>query len=83
MNTTATIREMKRGDEVYATLVCNGRTLANVRATEFGSLDEIVGYIYATTRVLGGLARLTVRNRTQGWSVIVPLSRQARRPLVA
>lgn len=83
MNATMMNREMNLGDEVFATLECNGRILANVRATQFSSVDEVVGYIYATAGAFSGLGRLTVRNRTQGWCQMVPVARMARRPLVA
>lgn len=71
------------GDQILATLTCNGKVLARISQSNFSSLSQIVRFI---TRLAGrfmGMARLTVRNKTQGWSRDIALASQMRMPTLA
>lgn len=70
-----TANQIMQGDVVSATLETQGRQLACVQAGHFSNMQEIIAH---ATRVAGtwrGIARLLVRNRTQGWVVSMPLAR--------
>lgn len=71
---TLTPNQLNATDQIVALLENNGQILASVNKSEFTSMDEIVGLIYALAGKFMGLARLTVRNKTQGWSTVMPLA---------
>ncbi|MBR4829727.1 MAG: hypothetical protein IKZ92_08000 [Muribaculaceae bacterium] len=55
------------GDDIRATLDCNGRCLAKVSGMAFTSLDEVKRTLLDLAGRYTGMALLTVRNCTQGW----------------
>jgi len=59
---------MSAGDQIVASLESNGQVLARVNQCNLNSMDEVVGLMYALAGRFMGLARLTVRNVTQGWT---------------
>ena len=61
-------------DQIVAQLESNGRVLASVKTNNIGSIDEIIVMIKALAGKFMGLARLTIRNQTQGWSQVVSLA---------
>ena len=71
MNNTAT--SLSTSDQIIATLQVGGKTMASVCKTNFASIDDIVRFICAMTGRFMGLARLNIRNKTQGWSVNLAL----------
>ena len=65
-------------DKIIASLESNGQVLASVCKRDFSSIDEIVGFISALAGKFMGLARLTIRNQTQGWSTQMSLASSQR-----
>ena len=69
-------------DQIVAQLESNGHVLASVNTSNIGSIDEIIVMIKALAGKFMGLARLTVRNKTQGWSQVISLaSRRCAAPI--
>lgn len=67
-------------DVVFATLEAGGRVIASVCTRNFSSIDDVVKAMRTAAGSFIGLARLTIRNKTQGWNVQMSLA-MARRPL--
>ena len=63
-----------QSDVVSASFVCNGRELATLNSTGIDSLEQVVLHLSKQVGRFMGLARVTVRNKTQGWSTMVPLA---------
>ncbi len=72
MNITST--SLSTSDMIYATLEVGGRTLASVSKSNFTTTDDIVRFICAIAGRFMGLARLNIRNKTQGWSMNMALA---------
>ena len=70
------------GDRICASLECNGRRLASVNGTNFGSLAEVKAALLEMAGRYVGMAVLTVRNCTQGWRDVAALATM-RRPVMA
>ena len=67
-------------DQIFATLEVGGKTMASVSKTNFASIDDIVRFICAMAGRFMGLARLNIRNKTQGWTVNLALASRQRTP---
>ena len=72
-------RSMTLTDVVLATFECNGRQLATLNSAGFVSLDQVVRHLSGQVGRFAGLARVTVRNKSQGWMTCVPLACSTRR----
>jgi len=81
MNTTYTQHKMENGDQIFATLVCNGTTIVNVMQNNFASMEDVMRYVMTKAGIFGGLARVKVRNASQGWSTDMMVSSPHRRML--
>lgn len=68
MNTFNTQHKMQNGDQIFASLVCNGTTIVNIKESNFACLDEVMRYVITKAGVFAGLGRVKVRNASQGWS---------------
>ncbi len=55
-------------DHVIASIEVNGRILASVSKSNFSSLQEVAKFLIAMAGKYIGLAKLTIRNKTQGWT---------------
>ena len=66
--------QVSASDKIVAQLECNGQVLAHVSNCNFHNVDEVVGMIQAVAGKFLGLARLTIRNQTQGWSKVMMLA---------
>ncbi len=66
------------GDRICATLECNGRRLASVNGSEFGSMESVKRALLEASGRYSGMAVLTVRNCTQGWRDISALATMRR-----
>ncbi len=67
-------------DLIFATLEVGGKTVASVSKTNFGSIDDIVRFIGSMAGRFMGLARLNIRNKTQGWTMNLALASRQRTP---
>ena len=74
MNITAT--SLSTSDQIFATLQVGGKTMASVCKTNFASIDDIIRFIYSIAGKFMGLARLNIRNKTQGWTINMALASQ-------
>lgn len=68
------------GDNICASLECNGRRLASVNGTSFSSLDAVKRALLDLAGHYTGMAVITVRNCTQGWRDVTALATM-RRPV--
>ncbi|MDO4511262.1 MAG: hypothetical protein Q4B68_05525 [Bacteroidales bacterium] len=68
------IRSISRTDVIMANLSWNGQTLANVSKSDFTSIDDVVKLISTMAGKCFGIAKLCIRNKTQGWAVNMAIS---------
>ena len=68
--------EIRNSDLVFATLEANGQIIARLSAMNFGSVGEVVRAIYRMAGKFAGMARVCIRNKSQGWSKVLMLSRR-------
>ncbi len=68
--------EIKNSDLVFATLEANGQIIARLSAMNFGSVGDVVKAIYQLAGKFVGMARVSIRNKSQGWSKVLMLSRR-------
>ncbi len=68
--------EIKNSDLVFATLEANGQIIARLSAMNFGSVGDVVKAIYKLAGKFVGMARVSIRNKSQGWSKVLMLSRR-------
>ena len=78
MSTTANTFQLS--DNILGQIACNGQVLASVSGTNFLSVDDVVSLLLAQAGRFMGLAQVVVRNKTQGWSTVIALATQRRRP---
>lgn len=71
------------GDQIIATLECNGRRLASVNGNHFVSLEAVKRALINLAGHYAGLAILTVRNCTCGWREVSALATMRRSSIVA
>ncbi len=68
--------EIRNSDLVFATLEANGQIIARLSAMNFGSVGDVVKAIYKLAGKFVGMARVSIRNKSQGWSKVLMLSRR-------
>lgn len=66
-------QEIRYTDRVYARLTLAGHVVAEVTRERIGNFSSLIAILRALVPSCRGLARLTVRNLTRGWSVERPL----------
>jgi len=76
------------GDNICATIECNGRRLASINGSNFASLEAVKRALLDLAGRYAGMAILTVRNCTQGWRDVTAIATMRRpvavpRPAVA
>lgn len=67
------VHPMSWGDRVFVRLTQGSRILAEYLNTRVSDMTEVLGDVRRRVRGHKGLARLQVRNATEGWSVDRPL----------
>lgn len=60
-------------DDIFITLVQNGKNILNIYHNNFSDIAEIVKMVYSYAKECTGIALLSVRNKSQGWCFNVPL----------
>ena len=65
---TTTINQISTGDQIIASLQIGGVTLASVARSGFACTDEVVSTLRKLAGGIAGLAKLNIRNKTQGWN---------------
>lgn len=75
-------RALAASDMIYATLEAGGNVLAKLCKANFSSIDEVVRQLTALAGRYFGLARLRIRNMTQGWNINLSVASR-RKPAAA
>ena len=70
----ATTHKISSTDLIMANLSWNGRTMASIAKSNFTSIDDVVRLITTMAGKCVGLAKLTIRNKTQGWAINMGIS---------
>lgn len=70
-NTSTTI---STSDQIFATLEVGGKIMASVSKNNFSTINDVVRFICSITGRFIGLARLSIRNMTQGWTMNLALA---------
>ena len=78
MNKTRT--SLSTSDQIFATLEVGGKVMASVSKSNFSSIEDIVRFIYSVAGRFMGLARLSIRNKTQGWTMNMALASRQNQP---
>ena len=73
-----TMKQVNRNDVMMATLEAEGGVLASVQKSNFASIDDVVRFVKALAGKFVGMGKLTIRNKTQGWRIVMSLA--VRRP---
>ncbi len=68
------VKKIAKTDLVMAKLSWNGITLASIANRNFSSVEEVVKMITSLAGKCFGLAKLTIRNKTQGWAINMGIS---------
>ena len=74
---TQTYQNMCATDDIYASLMIDGRTVASFSRRNFNNLGEVIKLMYHIAGQFAGMARMLVRNQSKGWSTILPLTSNA------
>lgn len=65
---------ISRNDYIMANLTWNGQTMASLAKDNFSSIEDVIKLISTMAGKCFGLAKLSIRNKTQGWSVNMAIS---------
>lgn len=60
-------------DRIHARLTLRDEVVVEFTRDNFGSLSSLLGALRAVVPHLAGLARLSIRNMTRGWTMERPL----------
>ena len=74
------INSMSERDEIIASIDINGHQKASLCRSDFSSVDEVMRQILSMAGNFVGLARLYIRNKTQGWNMVVGVVNQQNNP---
>ncbi|MGM9804396.1 MAG: hypothetical protein ACI308_09500 [Muribaculaceae bacterium] len=74
MIATSIYNKLDKSDNIFASLTIDGRPVASINRSNFCSLSEVVKLMYHIAGQFAGMARLLIRNQSQGWSTTLPLS---------
>ncbi len=66
-------RTISPADNIFVTLLQNGKSMFNLCQSNFSSITEVVKMAYGLAKSCTGVAILSVRNQNQGWSCSIPL----------
>lgn len=69
----STDRRISYGDKIFARLVLGGKTICEFVMAQIHDFTELLGILRKQAKGVRGLARLYVRNASQGWSVERPM----------
>lgn len=72
MGNTST--SLSTSDQIFATLEVGGEVMASVCKNNFASINDVVRFVCSIAGRFMGLARLNIRNKTQGWTVNMALA---------
>lgn len=64
---------VEMGDEIFAAISVWGKPVAELKSVSFGCLDDVFFELRRRASRHVGLTKVSVRNRTRGWMIQVPL----------
>ena len=67
-------------DFIFGSVNAGGQTLASLAASGYNSIEDIARQLRLAAGRFLGLARISIRNTTQGWNVELPIACAAVRP---
>lgn len=67
--TTTTQKTVSREDNIFASIVINGKTIHTIASKNFSSINEVMNIATSQCDSVRGLAHLYIRNQSQGWSM--------------
>lgn len=70
----STSASISSSDQIFATLIAGGRVVASVSRSNFASINEIVRFVCSAAGRFMGLASLSIRNKSQGWTINMSLA---------
>lgn len=62
------------GDNIYAVLTIDGQTVLRFSDNCFSSMRDVISMVFRLAGKFVGMARLLVRNQSEGWNVTMPLA---------
>lgn len=79
-NSYGSRRPIRYGDRLFARIVMRGRTIVEFVLDRVSDMTQLLGEVRKKVKGIRGLARVYVRNYSQGWSLEQPLMLYAPRP---
>lgn len=70
------MHKMNGNDVIFASVMCNGKTLARITQSNFTCIEEVMQRVISMAGKYMGVARVQVRNMTQGWSTSMAIASQ-------
>lgn len=74
MSILRSVNSLNSSDEILATIEVNGHQLASLNRRDFLNVDEVIHSIVSLAGSFIGLAKLHIRNKTQGWSMVMGIA---------
>ncbi len=62
-------KQLEYGDEVFATISIGTKTIVTLKEENARGLDEIINKLRCAASHYRGLAHISIRNATRGWSI--------------
>lgn len=72
--TQKSINNVSSRDEIIASIEVNGHQLASLVRYNFSNIDDVIRSIMSIAGNFVGLAKLKIRNKTQGWNMVMGVS---------
>lgn len=78
MTTIFDTHKIDNTDVIFASVMCNGKTLVRITQSNFNSIEEVMQRVISMAGKFMGVVRVRVRNMTQGWSTGMAIASQRR-----
>ncbi len=69
-----TFNKISTQDQVFAKLETNGKVIVSISKSNFSCVEDVVRFVSSLAGHYLGLAKLTIRNKTQGWLMNMALA---------
>ena len=81
MKEMSSVNNLSVSDEIIASIELDGRNLASINRSNFAKIDDIIQAVLSLAGNYIGLAKLSIRNKTQGWAMMMGIA--ARRSMIS
>ncbi len=71
---------MTSTDMIYGSINAGGNTLAGIASTGYNSIEQVSRQLRETAGRFAGIGTISIRNKSQGWSVELPIATATCRP---